>query len=603
PHFELVDCPRNCVCQLDYLKNLPIGRWVEHGKDDTLIFDQTKLVTCLLQTQREVQKLLDALPWDLQALILLYTGKKKQKLAGEFSISITVLHIRFFNHTTVNSSSFLHLNHLKSLEFRGIGATFFIDEPLEHLLHAYFEDIQLKAGESLILPNFAKLPNQKYEYKPQIEIFSRSEYNSIKNAFNIEKSAAQVLVYDQHVQRQKQVQMPSFYGWSRLKTLRIHKCHLEDLHPQMFDGMAQLMHLSLEGNGIKELPPFAFSGAQNLKSISLAHNMIRRLHYLGLAGLLELENLQLSDNLLVGLNEVSFPPLPMLQIIDLRSNPIETIIPATFWVMNDTKEIQLGSVRAALHLQTWNFFGQFDSLQKLKTLVLRNVSAESLEQGVFKGLYGLEVLTMHGRIIRIQFDVFAEMEKLRELDISHCMIQELSMDALIGARRLQMLNLSYNQLTSVPPGLLDDQKELEVVQLQGNLLKSLPTSFFMLPAVLVVRLDQNPWQCTCQMRNWVYRLTNVVHNPTSKSCSKGIIKHSNICKSVKVYEMDKTLVPRCSNYNGRSVYYVLRRYLQCRTLSNHTNTNPNKIDKKTLPYWRKVVSQEKSRKTVTTNRM
>ncbi|KAH8337108.1 hypothetical protein KR074_011104 [Drosophila pseudoananassae] len=566
PHFELVHCPRNCVCQLDYLKNLPIGRWVEHGKDDTLISDQTKLVTCLFQTQREVQKLLDALPLDLQALILLYTGKKKQKLAGEFGISITVhvIHLRFFNNSTVNSSSFLHFNHLKSLEFRGIGATFFIDEPLQHLRHAYFEDIQLKAGESSIRPNFAKLPNQNYKYKPRIE---QSEYYSIKNALNIEKSADQVLVYDQHIQRQKQVQMPSFYGWNRLKTLRIHKCHLEDLHWQMFDGMTQLMHLSLEGNGIEELPPFAFSGAQNLKSISLAHNMIRRLHYLGLAGLLELENLQLSNNLLVGLNEVSFPPLPMLQIIDLRSNPIETIIPATFWVMNDTKEIQIGSVKAALHLQTWNIFGQFDSLQKLKTLVLRNVSAESLEQCVFKGLYGLEVLTMHGRIIRIQFDVFAEMEKLKELDISHCMIQELSMDSLMGARRLQMLNLSYNQLTSVPPGLLDDQKELEVVQLQGNLLKSLPTSFFLLPAVLVVRLDQNPWQCTCQMRNWVYRLTNVMYNPTYKSCPKGIIKYNNICKSF--YEMDKSLVPRCSNYNGRSVYYVLQRHLQCRTLNNH----------------------------------
>lgn len=285
----------------------------------------------------------------------------------------------------MNTSSLRALNQLSTLEIRGSGTTtLIIDEPLEFLQYANFEGVKLQASEQLQRPKYSKLPSDDYEYKPPSDV-AGDNGNEVTPMYQLQFEAeAEIMSYEQHVERLKQTRMPTFYGWSRLEVLRIHNCGLDDLHWQMFDGLTQLGYLSLERNGIEELQPFAFSGAPNLKSLSLAHNRVGRLFYLGLAGLLELETLNLSDNRLARLSESSFPPLPNLLNADLRYNPIKYILPATFWVMNDTRELQLGSELAALELRSWNTFGQFDSLHKLRILTLRNVSTPCLEQGVFK---------------------------------------------------------------------------------------------------------------------------------------------------------------------------------------------------------------------------
>ncbi|KAH8288966.1 hypothetical protein KR054_010002 [Drosophila jambulina] len=566
---EVYSCPKSCVCQHAVFEKLPIVRWAKYYKatggnnDDKFVLPPlTKLATCLLQPKSETQKLLDSLPANLQALILLYTGGNQE------------------NQLSVNASDFRRLQQLTSLEFRGSGAIMIIDEPMDFLLHANFEQIQLHTSEMLIRPKFAKLPSKDYDYKPPSELLS---YNN-KYPLQFINSSAEIITYEQHIQRLKQTRMPCFYGWSRLEVLRIHNCNLNELHWQMFDGLSQLRHLSLEGNNIRELPPFAFSGALQLKSISLAHNLLDRLHYLGLAGLLKLEILNLSDNQLDRLSELSFPPLPKLLTADLQGNPLKHILPATFWVMNATRELYIGSDKEALNLRTWTIYGQFDSLHKLRTLKLGNVTTEALEHGVFMGLHNLECLTLRGTINSLQFDVFAGLNMLRDLDISHCMLQELSMDTLVGVKQLQLLNLSFNNLTNVPPGLLDDLLELEEIQLQGNQLTFLPLQFFSLPRIRIVRLDQNPWHCTCQMSSWTAHLTNVMRGPIKEVCVKGTLS----CRNVTTYKIDKTLAPRCANYNGRSVYYVLRRHISCGAIKiiQPFDQGPG------LPYWRKVQLQD-----------
>lgn len=288
----------------------------------------------------------------------------------------------------MNTSSLRALNQLSTLEIRGTGTTtLIIDEPLEFLQHANFEEVKLQGSEQLQRPKYSKLPSDNYEYKPPSDVAGNNgeDDNEVTPANQLQFEAeAEIMSYEQHVERLKQTRMPSFYGWSRLEVLRIQNCGLDELHWQIFDGLTQLSHLSLERNGIEELQPFAFSGAPHLRSLSLAHNRLGRLFYLGLAGLLELETLNLSDNRLERLSESTFPPLPHLLNADLRQNPIAHILPATFWVMNDTTELQLGSELAALELRSWSTFGQFDSLRKLRTLTLRNASTTCLEQGVFK---------------------------------------------------------------------------------------------------------------------------------------------------------------------------------------------------------------------------
>ncbi|KAH8400513.1 hypothetical protein KR222_002559, partial [Zaprionus bogoriensis] len=585
--LDVLSCPSSCVCQYAAFDKLPIARWVNHmigsNEDpDIALFSNVKLATCLLQEPEDTQELFAALPIDLQALILMHTGSLNSQLTGRVVVPVEcpLITVQYNMCVPVNTSSFRALNQLSTLEIRGSGTvTLIIDEPLEFLQHANFEEVRLQASDQLQRPKYSKLPSDDYEYKPPSDVAANEVTPTYQLQFEAE---AEIMSYEQHVERLKQTRMPSFYGWSRLEVLRIHSCQLNELHWQMFDGMTQLHHLSLERNGIEELQPFAFSGAPHLKSLSLAHNHVGRLFYLGLAGLLELETLQLSDNRLERLSESSFPPLPQLLSADLTNNPIMHILPATFWVMNDTRKLEMGSALAALELRSWNSFGQFDSLRKLQTLTLRNVSTTTLEQGVFKAK-SLEELTLRGAISSVQFDAFAGMEQLRALDLSHCNIVELSMDALMGLKALQTLKLSHNRLSHLPNGLLDDQQRLEVVHLQENQLKTLPTNFFQLARLRVTRLDHNPWQCTCDMAHWQPRLTNAVQTAGSaKQCSDVREK----CHAVGGY--DKSLVPRCANYNGRSVYYVMRKQLHCGAMLI-LGSKPGST--RGLPHWRKLELQ------------
>lgn len=95
PEQDASSCPTSCSCQYAAFNELPIARWVNHmtsyAEDDSHLDDsdflmpsRIKMATCLLQKESETQSLFNALPIDLQALILLHTGSVNNQLTGEF---------------------------------------------------------------------------------------------------------------------------------------------------------------------------------------------------------------------------------------------------------------------------------------------------------------------------------------------------------------------------------------------------------------------------------------------------------------------------------------------------------------------------------------
>lgn len=473
---------------------------------------------------------------------------------------------------SVAASDLLPFRHLETLEIRGSSGgqpnlNFLMDEPLAMIKHVNFESIQLLGDEQMKkrMP-LSQHPSETYDYVPESE---RIFYNvSLEMK---EEEEVQIVSYDVYRMEQLKSKQPTFYGWANLHVLRIHQCQFDQVHWEMFDGLEKLQHLSLEHNDIKIVPPFAFYGALNIRSLSLAHNSILDMNYRALAGLLELETLDLSNNNLTKLSEMSFPPFPHLAKVDLRHNPIRYIFPMTFGVMNTTKQMTIGSDAMALDLTIGSSFG---ALEMLEFLTLRNVSIPTLSEWVFRGLHGIRTLRMSGHVRRIEFDAFAEMSALRELVLSHCGIVEISMDAFYGVRHLEVVDLSHNQLVAIPHGLFDEQRQLKEIYLQRNRLTMLPARFFDLPSIKLVRLIENPWMCSCEMRTWRQAITNRVRGkrlPAQRVCSDNAKTGFETCVEAESprysYEFDNKMSPRCDggpeDFRYRSVYYTMRHSIKC----------------------------------------
>uniref|UniRef100_A0A0A1X3Y8 Insulin-like growth factor-binding protein complex acid labile subunit n=1 Tax=Zeugodacus cucurbitae TaxID=28588 RepID=A0A0A1X3Y8_ZEUCU len=612
--IDTLQCPMGCVCQYAPFAELSISRWIQHmqtrrsgaqqaddiwanervrsnsneatydNSDDDADDDDDayltnlymKQATCILQEESDVEELIQQLPHDLHALILLYTSSGRNK--------------------SINLSTLKPLNQLSTLEVRGglnRSLRVLFDQPLSFLQYANFESVTLLGSDDYKRPKDSIHPKDSYDYKPRSE--SYDDLDSLAFA-PLDDYDDNIVPYDIYKQELLKARMPTFYGWEHLQVLRIHGCQLNELRWEVFDGLTALDHLSLERNGISEVPPFSFYGALHIQTLSLAHNLIADLHYRALAGLLELEVLDLSDNRLDKLSERTFPPFPKMLRVDFRNNPIRNILPASFWVMNSTRAMHFDSKTMALRLKNSQ---PFESLSELQTLHIGNVSVGNLGQHMFKGLTALEKLTLHGNIRSIEFDAFAGLHKLRELELSHCGIQELSMDAFIECRALEVLDLSYNNISYFPPGLLDDQPNLEEIYLQGNRLRTLPHTFFLRPKLRLAHLSENPWECSCDMFNWRPKITNQVRGPRTKRCITDYTTGKQIsCRRVDSYVYDNRFAPRCSNHNERSVFYVIHKQLNCgpgrvvttkhKHIQQQNSILPRPGVKLPVPHWRKI---------------
>lgn len=363
----------------------------------------------------------------------------------------------------------------------------------------------------------------------------------------------------------------AFTALPKLQHLKISGCNLHDISWDMFYKLDNLKFLLLDENDLLFLPDFVFYATSNLTTLSLSNNKILNLQTVGLAGLLYLQKLDVTRNNITHLSELSLPPFPHLEVADFRHNPISSIFPNTFEIMNSTKSLYLGSTNTPLDLSPNSFSG----LVSLVKLDITNVKIRLLEKSMLAGIPQLTTLIMTGEIPKISFDAFGEVAKLERLIIRNCGIKKISMDALFGLTALQELDLSHNSLTFLPPGIFEDQVSLREVFLQHNKLATLPPTLIEGLPVKIIRLEANPWHCSCAMKNWNPQIVNRVKRyhiltPNATICKKAQAMGSscfenNEPKFEVTYSYEKRVSPVCESpfkFNQRSVFQVLRKELR-----------------------------------------
>ncbi|XP_051532496.1 leucine-rich repeat-containing protein 19-like [Myxocyprinus asiaticus] len=104
-----------------------------------------------------------------------------------------------------------------------------------------------------------------------------------------------------------------------------------------------------------------------------------------------------------------------------------------------------------------------------------------------------------------------ETTNLTELILSYNKIEMSSSDikALLQYPRLRELDLSHNLIQTLSPRAFDNLTNLETLNLRANHLQTLPKDIFKgLPKLKILHLEDNLWDCSCSLANIIKQLNN-----------------------------------------------------------------------------------------------
>ncbi|XP_058863374.1 reticulon-4 receptor-like 2 [Acipenser ruthenus] len=189
---------------------------------------------------------------------------------------------------------------------------------------------------------------------------------------------------------------------------------------------------------------------------------------------------------------------PSHQVLWLYSNNISSIKPDSFSDMRDLEELDLGDNPSLRTLHPDSFRG----LDKLQSLHIYRCQLGTLPGNIFKKLYSLQFLYLQDNLLQhIQDNLFSDLVNLTHLFLHGNQIRVLSENVFRGLVNLDRLLLHENRVRQVNRKAFRDLGHLTTLFLFNNALTDLPASALSdLSSLQFLRLNGNPWSCSCQAR-------------------------------------------------------------------------------------------------------
>ncbi|XP_062835388.1 leucine-rich repeat-containing protein 53-like [Anolis carolinensis] len=160
----------------------------------------------------------------------------------------------------------------------------------------------------------------------------------------------------------------------------------------------------------------------------------------------------------------------------------------------------------------------FLGLRTLKTLFLdqNQISSSSITYSTFHELQNLQVLVLSNNILNSIHGIwFKNMKYLIRLSLNGNQLTSIMGDSFKMANlgKLRILDLSNNFINSIEKRTFHGLSQLMEIDLSRNRLAVIPDAFSPLSELNLLNLDQNWWNCTCQL----YDLASFLRKYTNSS--------------------------------------------------------------------------------------
>ena len=224
--------------------------------------------------------------------------------------------------------------------------------------------------------------------------------------------------------------------------------------------------ITIENNNIKRLRNKSFGGLYKLTSLRIENNKIQSISESAFVGSTALNALTINEDSLSLFENGVFHVLSNLTMLTMQAKRIE-IPQRDVCVLRNLKSLTLGKFKFPSAI----FLRCFQKITKLATLQLMSIELKNISRATFSPFRRISLTKL--RLIncglrRLNVDIFEDLSRLQELDLSQNAIASLPNDIFVPLTKLHQLNLSGNKLKVVSDELLQPLRYLRNLYIGKN---------------------------------------------------------------------------------------------------------------------------------------